>query len=142
MAYDDLAISDDSGAVESNAAIDSDADSSSVSDSPGKKLAEALLYEHPDFCAACPKWQKYLDAYCANDIYRFIHKHPRESDDMFLVRVQRGYYYNYVASVVDLYVSYLFHAAIERRGEEQEELLKPLYDNADGKGTRYLLFMQ
>lgn len=141
---DDLDVDLDSGSSASNAAIDQAVDSgiSSDQESPGKKLARALRYEHPDYCGAIPKWSKYLDAYCANDIYRFIHKHPRETPDMFNVRVQRGYYYNYVASVVDLYVSYLFHAPIERRGGDQEELLKDLHENADAKGTRYLLFMQ
>jgi hypothetical protein len=147
MSYDDLDVnSGTSPASSSNAAIDENADAISSSHitegQEQRSLADALRYEHPDYCAAAPKWRKYLDAYSGNDIYRFIHKHLRESDDMWEVRVKRGYYYNYVASVVDLYVSYLFHAAIARQGGVNEDLLSTFYDNADAKGTRYLLFMQ
>lgn len=131
-------------AVGSNAAIDERADAGLETDrnGPAYDLADSLRYTHPEYDAYCEKWRKYLDAYNANDIYRFIYKHPRESESMFTARILRGYYYNYVASVVDLYVSYLFHAPIERRGGPDEELLKALYEDADAKGTRYLLFMQ
>ncbi len=142
-----LDVGDGYGEVNSDATLDQRADGAEYGvgeevDSYSQTLAKALKYEHPDYCVYAQKWQKYQDAYSANDIYRFIHKHPREAPDMYAVRVQRGYYYNYVASVVDLYVSYLFHSAIERNGGAHEAELTLLQEDADAKGTRYLLFMQ
>jgi hypothetical protein len=104
---------------------------------------QALVYEHPDYVAWEPRWRKYEDLYEAEDIYRFVHRHPRESQDMFDVRVKRGYYYNYCASVVDLVVAYLFHAPIERLpGDAIESDVDALYQDADFSGTSYVNFMQ
>jgi len=62
---------------------------------------------------------------------------------MFNVRIKRGYYYNYCASVVDLIVAYLFHSPIERLvGESISEELEEIYKNSDLCGSTYTNFMQ
>lgn len=104
---------------------------------------ESLVYEHPDYVEMLPKWKKYSDCYEAENVHRFIFKHPRESDDMFTVRVKRGYYYNYCASVVDLIVAYMFHAPIERSpGDAIPEEFGKLYDDADLCDSTFENFMQ
>lgn len=103
--------------------------------------ADALAYEHPDYVEEKCKWKKYEDCYQADDIYKYIYKHPRESEDMFRVRVKRGYFYNYCASVVDLFVAYLFHAPIARDLGNDTEWLQELYDDADLAGTKYSAFL-
>jgi hypothetical protein len=103
---------------------------------------EAITYEHPDFQANIGKWRKYQDCYNAEDIYRFLHKHPRESQDMFETRLKRGYFYNYCASVVDLIVAYLFHSPIERDPGSSLEIFAEIYQNADNCGSTYSNFMQ
>ncbi|MEM3040412.1 MAG: hypothetical protein QXG97_00110 [Nitrososphaerota archaeon] len=94
----------------SNQAIDAFVDSASGQSSE----AESLKRTHPDYDANVAKWEKYLDFYEANDIYKYLHRHLRETPEMFEQRLARGYYYNYVASVVDLFVCYLFNSPIAR----------------------------
>src|SRR5204863_9601087 len=78
-------------------------------------LYDSLLYTHADYDNNVSKWEKYSNCYQAQDIYKYLFKHARESDGIWEQRAKRGYYYNYVASVVDLFVSYLFHSPIERK---------------------------
>jgi len=134
------------GSVGSNAFLDQRQDDAAVAavesvDTLGDY--EALIYAHPDYVAWSEKWRKFEDCYEAEDIYRFVHRHPRESQDMFDVRLKRGYYYNYCAAVVDLMVAYLFHAPIERLpGSAAEEEFERLYADADLRGTTYVNLLQ
>lgn len=102
---------------------------------------KALQYCHPDYLQFSPKWKKYLDFYESEDIYRFLHKHGRETEPCYDSRVKRGYFYNYVASVVDLFVSYLYHAPITRP-VPGKGVLSDVYKDADRRGTSYDLFIQ
>lgn len=145
----DTPIHDESvaGAVGSNAYLDSQEDRDPLQAKVDlvERLDDysAMVYEHPDYCSYYQKWKKYEDCYEAEDIYRFLFRHPRESADMFDVRVKRGYFYNYCASVVDLIVAYLFHSPIERitDGSLQKEL-DEIYSDADLCGSTYTNFMQ
>lgn len=133
--------------VVSNAALDMAHDSTMELVRAGGETKmtkeDALLYEHPDRGEYCEKWTKYIDCYEAKDIYRFIHKHTRESDGIFDKRVSRGYYFNYVSSVVDLFVSYLFHSPITRQMTASGPVdWNGLYDDADRGGTKFQLFIQ
>ncbi len=123
-------------------AVEDSVDGAPVAVTDSQRLVDQLRYEHPDYIVRRPKWDKYFSCYAADDIYKFIHKHPRESDDMFALRLQRGYFYNYTSSIVDLYVSYLFHSPIERREGTEKELLSEMYEDSDNAGTKYLSFMQ
>lgn len=103
---------------------------------------EALRYEHPDYRANMEKWIKYLDLYESNDIYRYIFQHVREHDETWKQRVERGYYYNYVATVVDLFTAFLYKAPISRTfasglSERMEKFLK----DVDFRGTSFNTFM-
>lgn len=135
-------------AVGSNAAIDRANDSGLIFDNyDSTEQAKNLLRCHPDYEADKDKWRKYLDLYESNDIYRYVFKHVRESDAMHEKRVERGYYYNYVASVVELYVSYLYSAPIEREIEDTAGTIKSIlmdefYKDADRAGTNFRVFMQ
>ena len=137
------------GAVGSNAALDMSEDIVDDAGFEGEKdphtLAESLLREHPDYQAEADFWNKYLDLYESNDVYRYIFRHPREVYSMWRKRVERGYYYNYVASVVDLYVSYIFCAPIDRLIDEERQknfFTDEIYEDADRSGTLYTVFLQ
>lgn len=105
--------------------------------------AEALCYTHPDYDDQVVKWTKYTDCYEATDIYRYIFKHARESDDMFDNRVARGHYANYVASVVDLFVAYLFHSPITRTpGNFPTSDHTDFMTNCNLQGDTYHIFIQ
>jgi hypothetical protein len=113
-----------------------------ISELPIRSDADSLRYEHPEYQAQVLKWRKYLDTYEGNEVWRFIHRHLRESDEMYQRRVKRSYYYNYVASVVDLYIAYIYHAPITRQLEDQEEFYRDLHENADLQGTNFSVFIQ
>lgn len=135
------------GALGSNQAIDLDNDARDR-DFLGEKAAEifdiakALLQTHPDYDNEVDKWRKYLDLYQANDIYRFIHRHLRESDSAWKKRVERGYYYNYVAAVVDLFTAFLFHAPVDRDLGDDIEFFEEIHKDADLQKTLYSVFMR
>jgi hypothetical protein len=140
---DALRISSSVG-VGSNAYLDRRWDETVLTAQPQRLMdKEALEYVHPDFSSNLDKWLKYLDCYEARDIYKYIFRHSREEETMFIRRSQRGYYYNYVASVVDLFVAYLYHAPIERTaGNLDKSELEEFYSDANLCGDTYHIFIQ
>lgn len=136
------------GTVGSNASIDLTQDqgisAGQIVGAESRTLTEVdgLLYEHPEYQANLQKWIKYERCYESDDIYTYIHKHLRESEDNYKDRVGRGYYYNYCASVVDLFVAYLFHAPITRDPKSLQSEFGPFYENADLAGNKYVYLMQ
>lgn len=103
--------------------------------------AEALAYCHPDYMENAAKWSKYRALYEGRDVYRFIHRHIRESDVSYQLRVKRGYFYDYCESIVDLMVDYIYCSSIIRK-HDGGELFDEIYRNADLRGTSYQDFMQ
>lgn len=131
-------------AVGSNTYLDmvQDSDSSLVF-SESLSNADALAFCHPDWHKNAEKWEKFTCLYEAEDVYKYIFRHTRESDDIYNRRVARGYYYNYVASITDLFVAYLFHSPIERSlGNLSGFDVERLYQDANRAGDRYHIFIQ
>jgi hypothetical protein len=133
-------------AVGSDAAIDLSVDGleeqlAKVGDTASLSTAEALKLRHPDYLANVTKWKKYLDLYMSEDIYRFIHRHMREVDVSWQQRIERGYFYNYVKNVVDLFTAFIFHAPIDRNPGRVKEEFERIYKNADLSGTLWDVFM-
>lgn len=105
--------------------------------------AQALKFEHPDYVAEAPKWQKYLNLYNSKDVYRYIFRHLRETDVKWKQRVERGYFFNYVKSVVDLFTAFLFHHPVDRvPGKNLEEDFEEIYKDADRSGTSWNTYFQ
>ncbi len=104
--------------------------------------AKALLIEHPDYVANAPKWKKYLDLYNSEDVFRFIFRHLRETDSKWQQRVERGYFFNYVESVVELFTAFLFHHPIDRHAGALAEDFEDIYKDADRSGTLWNTFFQ
>lgn len=129
----------------SNAAIDLLDDSQLQRTDPpiGDSLAQALLYVHPDYQKEALKWAKYSRLYDADDVYVFIHRHLREAQESFNKRIERSYFYNYVASVVDLYAAYIYHSPIVRTIPAGEgSLYDAFFKDCDRMGTRYESYVQ
>lgn len=138
--------SESTSSLGSDAALDLRADLDSglntVSDPMKLQTPEALEQVHPDYEANVSKWLKYLDLYMSQDIYRFIHKHLREDTARWEQRVSRGYYYNYVKTVVDLFTAFLFHAPIDRDPGSDSDEFAEIYKNSDLAGTLWNVFLQ
>lgn len=141
---DKAAYSNITGAAGSNQSMDLNKDMLGTRpQDPGKDLAKQLLICHPTYQENKEKWLKYLDLYESNDIYRFVFRHLRESEGSWKKRVERGYYNNYVASVVDLLTSYLFASPVDRNIQGFEDIFtETFYKNVDFKGTPYDTFME
>lgn len=108
-----------------------------------RDFASALVYTHPEYNSCFPSWAKYSDCYEAENLRRYIKRHERESQEIFDKRAERLYYYNYCASVIDLFIAYLFHAPIQRNldGLPPEEI-KKFYEDATRSGDTYHVFIQ
>jgi hypothetical protein len=135
------------GALGSNASLDMRADvlaeTADANIMESLDIAKALLQAHPDWEWWQPKWVKFLDLYMSNDIYRFLFRHLREGDTKAKQRLERGYYYNYVKAVVDLFTAFLFHSPIDRNpGSKFTEDFERIYKNADRAGTMWDVFWQ
>jgi hypothetical protein len=141
VAYNEDSVSADSPDGRSNAAMDMDKATVHVPQVGNEDVANALLSEHPDYTANKERWDKFTRLYNSRDVYKYIYQHLREHDEMFAKRVNRGYYLNYVASVVDLFVAYLYHSPITRQPDDKETF-ELLYKDADRRGTRYPVFIQ
>lgn len=132
------------GAVGSDASIDERNDAKTAMDvqERARALAKQLLSAHPDYLDEAPKWEKYLDLYESNDVYRFIFEHARESSPDFARRKKRGCFDNYVASVVNLLTSYIFSGQIERElpAKHRSLFADEVYPDADRAGTAWDLF--
>lgn len=135
-------------AVGSNASIDLredilDANELSPANPESIAKAKALQQEHPDYRDNVEKWQKYLNLYTSEDISQYIFRHFRESDDKWSQRVERGYFYNYVKSVVELFTAFLFHHPADRvPGDEFAEEFEEVYKDFDRAGTGVVTFFQ
>lgn len=143
---DDNQIAADGRTVASNIGIDSVQDAEKVFTPEGKMdRAEALLYEHPDYEEYIQKWTKYADCYLARDLSKYVTRHPREHEDTYKARLERLYYYNYVASIVDLFVSYLFQSGINRTinssDPEVKSIIDEILEDATRQGMNYNLFV-
>lgn len=132
------------GGVGSNASLDlNKSQGDSIDQNPAAmKRRDAMLSKHPDFQVNEEKWLKYQDTYDACNLYQYIFKHGRESPESYANRIKRGYYYNYVASVVDLMVSYIFHSPIERKYGALEKFINEVATDVNLEGDNYQAFME
>ena len=131
------------GGIGSNAHLDRMTDAGVMPGGRPMTNEEALDFCHPEYLNRITKWEKYTDCYEADNIYQYIFRHTRESDDIFTARVKRGYYYNYVASVVDLFVSYLYHSPINRNfGNLPQVDLEAFMKDANRSGDMFHIFIQ
>lgn len=129
--------------VGSNASLDLENSRTTQVTEEQRSNYASVIYQHPDYVAFYEKWKKYEDCYEAEDIYRFLRQHSRESQDIYENRLERGYYLNYCKSVVDLYVAFLYHAPIERQPATQaKEEFEKVMSDANLAGDNYETFIK
>lgn len=87
-------------------------------------LVKALTQEHPELAKLRPRLDRYIDCYEGDEVHKYLFQHLRENKESFDKRKDRAYYYNYCASIVDTYVSYLYRKPIVRTIRKKEEKLK------------------
>ena len=83
---------------------------------------------HPDYNESTQRYDYLVRAYLGGEYVRageYLDKYPREALDVFRARVQRAYWTNYTAAVVNSYVSEVFRVAPAREvsGDAAEEFV-------------------
>lgn len=108
-----------------------------------RAISDALQYVHPEYQERVDRWNKYVDCYEGENLLQYVKRHTRESSELYDNRTARLYYYNYCASVIDLFIAYLFHAPIQRDlGDLPKDEIEKFYANATRSGDTYHIFIQ
>ena len=82
-----------------------------------------LQQEHASHSAHKYSWQVQLDAFEDDGGFltgNYLWPYPREEDRSFNERKHQARYHNYLESLVDLYVRYLFTQDVKRSSKNQE----------------------
>ena len=73
---------------------------------------ETINREHPEYVARKAAWQQYKDLYAGGEQLRtnaslYLVRRHKEPGDIYLERLARVFYENYVGSIIDWYASTL-----------------------------------
>jgi hypothetical protein len=107
--------------------------------------------EHPDYAARKATWKKYRDLYLGGEQFRinaqdYLIRRQREPGDVYIERLSRVFYENYIGSIVDWYAATLFSREPVLTFEGQNEAAKAFYcalvEDADRKGTKLTDFFR
>lgn len=100
--------------------------------------------EHPEYIARKRVWKKYRDLYVGGEQFRncaqeYLIRRQREPGDVYLERLSRVFYENYIGSIVDWFAATLFRQepvlTFEGKNDVGKQFFSALVDDADRKGT-------
>ena len=72
-----------------------------------------ITHEHPEYAAKRAMWRQYRDLYAGGEQFiasadQYLVRRQKEPGDVYLERLSRSFYENYVGSIVDWYTATLF----------------------------------
>src|SRR5437763_8676858 len=100
--------------------------------------------EHPDFQANRDLWKRYQDLYTGGERIRtcadqYLVRRHKEPGEVYLERLSRVFYENYVGSIIDWYAATLLRRepvlAVEGANESAKQFFNAFADDCDLKGT-------
>jgi hypothetical protein len=100
--------------------------------------------EHPEYIARKRVLKKYRDLYVGGEQFRncaqeYLIRRQREPGDVYLERLSRVFYENYIGSIVDWYAATLFRQepvlTFEGKNEGGKQFFSALVEDADRKGS-------
>lgn len=100
--------------------------------------------EHPEYITHKRVWKKYRDLYVGGEQFRncaqeYLIRRQREPGDVYLERLSRVFYQNYIGSIVDWYAATLFRQepvlTFEGKNEAGKQFFSALVEDADRKGS-------
>ncbi len=100
--------------------------------------------EHPDYSAWKAVWRQYRDLYAGgeqfkNNAQNYLVRRQKEPGDVYLERLARVFYENYIGSIVDWYGATLFRRepalTFEGSSARAREFYGSFVEDVDGKGT-------
>lgn len=98
--------------------------------------ATALATQHVDYVANAPSWDVLLDAFEGRGGFldgSYLWPYPREDAEAFGRRQSMARYHNYLETLVDLYVRFIFTQGVKRDSKSEE--YNQWLDDVDGAGT-------
>lgn len=97
---------------------------------------KSITATHPQYAAHVDSWRVHMDAFEGAGGFltgEYLWPYPSEGESEFTKRQKMARYHNYVESLVDLYVRFLFTHGVKR--ECQDEGYNAWLQNVDGAGT-------
>jgi hypothetical protein len=98
---------------------------------------DILQREHADYAARKSSWTVLLDAFEGSGGFldgSYLWEYPREDSSAYATRKAQARYHNYVESLVDIYVRFLFTQGVQRQSNDPE--LNAWLENVDGRQTK------
>lgn len=96
----------------------------------------ALAAEHPSYTEHLLSWQVFIDAFEAQGGFldgTYLWAYPREEGGSYQLRMTQARYHNYLETLIDLYVRFMFTQGVKRESKSQE--YNDWLTDVDGAGT-------
>ena len=112
---------------------------------------ETINREHPEYVARKAIWRQYKDLYTGGEQLRsnaslYLVRRHKEPGDIYLERLARVFYENYVGSIIDWYAATLMRCApaVMLGGSDPaaQNFYGVLSEDCDLKGTRLTEFFR
>ena len=103
-----------------------------------------ITHEHPEYAAKRAMWRQYRDLYAGGEQFsasadQYLVRRQKEPGDVYLERLSRSFYENYVGSIVDWYTATLFRREpvlnFEGNSERSKKFFGMFAEDCDLKGT-------
>jgi hypothetical protein len=110
-----------------------------------------ITHEHPEYAAKRSMWRQYRDLYAGGEQFRasagqYLVRRQKEPGDVYLERLGRSFYENYVGSIVDWYAATLFRRepvlTYEGKNERSRKFFGQFAEDCDLKGTSVTEFFR
>lgn len=107
--------------------------------------------EHPEYVARKAMWRRYKDLYAGGEQLRqnageYLVRRHKEPNEIFLERLSRIFYQNYIGSIIDWYAATLMHREPALHVEGDDPAARRYYnllaDDCDLKGSRLTEFFR
>lgn len=107
--------------------------------------------EHPEYAAKRGMWSRYRDLYVGGEQFitnadRYLVRRQKEPGDVYVERLSRSFYENYVGSIVDWYTATLFRRepvlTFEGKNDSARAFFNGFIDDCDLKGTHVAEFFR
>jgi hypothetical protein len=105
---------------------------------------QTINREHPEYVARKAMWRRYRDLYAGGEQLReraseYLVRRHKEPNEVYLERLSRVFYQNYIGSIIDWYASTLMHREpamlLEGNSNAAKRFYSVLANDCDLKGT-------
>lgn len=110
-----------------------------------------ITHEHPEYAAKRAMWRQYRDLYAGGAQFigkadQYLVRRQKEPGDVYVERLSRSFYENYVGSIVDWYTATLFRREpglnFEGNSEPSKKFFGVFAEDCDRKGTNLTEFFR